>query len=129
MSLRESLSKARQELKDIGSVNLMAPEEFLEVKERYDFLTKQIADLVKARDDLKRITEEIRAESTELFMATYNNIKKNFHNMFRRLFGGGKAELRLIDPQNVLESGVEIFAQPPGKKLENIALLSGGEKQ
>ena len=128
MSLRESLSKARQELKDIGSVNLMAPEEFLEVKERYDFLTKQIADLVKARDDLKRITEEIRAESTELFMATYNNIKKNFHNMFRRLFGGGKAELRLTDPQNVLESGVEIFAQPPGKKLENIALLSGGEK-
>ncbi|HQC26333.1 MAG TPA: AAA family ATPase [Treponemataceae bacterium] len=128
MSLRESLTKARQELKDIGSVNLMAPEEFLEVKERYDFLTKQIADLVKARDDLKRITEEIRAESTELFMATYNNIKKNFHNMFRRLFGGGKAELRLTDPQNVLESGVEIFAQPPGKKLENIALLSGGEK-
>ena len=126
--LRESLAKSRQELKDLGSVNLMAPEEFLEVKERYDFLNTQIADLVKARDDLKRITEEIRAESTELFMATYNNIKKNFHNMFRRLFGGGKAELRLIDPQNVLESGVEIFAQPPGKKLENIALLSGGEK-
>ena len=126
--LREKLTSSRQKIKDLGSVNFMAPEEFAETKERYDFLSTQIADLVKARDDLKRITEEIRAESTELFLATYNKIKKNFHNMFRRLFGGGRAELRLIDPQNVLESGVDIFAQPPGKKLENIALLSGGEK-
>ena len=126
--LREKLASSRQKIKDLGSVNFMAPEEFAETKERYDFLSTQIADLVKARDDLKRITEEIRAESTELFLATYNKIKKNFHNMFRRLFGGGRAELRLIDPQNVLESGVDIFAQPPGKKLENIALLSGGEK-
>lgn len=126
--IREKLAASRQKLKDLGSVNLMAPEEFLETKERYDFLSTQIADLVKARDDLKRITEEIKAESTELFLSTYNKIKKNFHNMFRRLFGGGRAELKLIDPQNVLESGVDIFAQPPGKKLENIALLSGGEK-
>ncbi len=126
--LREKLAVSRQKLKDLGSVNLMAPEEFAETKERYDFLSAQLSDLVKARDDLKRITEEIRAESTELFLATYNKIKKNFHNMFRRLFGGGRAELRLVDPQNVLESGVEIYAQPPGKKLENIALLSGGEK-
>ena len=126
--LREKLASCRQKIKDLGSVNFMALEEFAETKERYDFLSTQIADLVKARDDLKRITEEIRAESTELFLATYNKIKKNFHNMFRRLFGGGRAELRLIDPQNVLESGVDIFAQPPGKKLENIALLSGGEK-
>lgn len=128
VELREKLASSRQKIKDLGSVNFMAPEEFAETKERYDFLSTQIADLVKARDDLKRITEEIRAESTELFLATYNKIKKNFHNMFRRLFGGGRAELRLIDPQNVLESGVDIFAQPPGKKLENIALLSGGEK-
>lgn len=128
IELREKLSASRQKLKDLGSVNLMAPEEFAETKERYDFLSTQIADLVKARDDLRRITEEIRAESTELFLSTYNKIKKNFHNMFRRLFGGGRAELRLVDPQNVLESGVEIYAQPPGKKLENIALLSGGEK-
>ena len=126
--LRDSLSAARNQLKNIGTVNLMAPEEFAETKERFDFLSAQIADLQKARDDLKRITEEIKAESTEQFLATYNRIKKNFHNMFRRLFGGGRAELRLVDPQNVLESGIDIFAQPPGKKLENIALLSGGEK-
>ncbi len=126
--LREEASTLRQKIKDLGNVNLMAVEEFTEAKERYDFLSSQIEDLKKARDDLHRITEEIRAESTELFLATYNKIKKNFHNMFRRLFGGGRAELRLVDPQNVLQSGVDIFAQPPGKKLENIALLSGGEK-
>jgi chromosome segregation protein len=74
------------------------------------------------------MTAEIRHESSELFVATYNRIKKNFHNMFRRLFGGGRAELRLEDPNHVLETGIEIFAQPPGKKLENITLLSGGEK-
>ena len=126
--LREKLSSAKQHLKELGSVNFMAVEEFADAKERYDFLNNQLADLQKARDDLNRITEEIRAEATELFLATYNTIKKNFHNMFRRLFGGGRAELRLIDPQNVLESGIDILAQPPGKKLENIALRSGGEK-
>lgn len=127
-TLRYQLSTAKQAMNEVGSVNLMAPEEFAEAKERYDFLSTQLSDLQKACDDLVRITEEIRAESTEQFLATYNKIKKNFHNMFRRLFGGGRAELRLVDPQNVLESGIEIFAQPPGKKLENIALLSGGEK-
>lgn len=126
--LREKLAASRQALKELGSVNLMAVEEFAEIKDRYDFLSAQIADLQKARDDLKRITEEIRAESTELFLLTYNKIKKNFHNMFRRLFGGGRGEIRLVDPENVLESGIDIFAQPPGKKLENISLLSGGEK-
>lgn len=126
--LREKLASSRQALRELGSVNLTAPDEFEEVKERFEFLSGQFADLQKARDDLAQITEEMRAEATELFLASYNKIKKNFHNMFRRLFGGGKAELRLIDPQNVLESGIDIFAQPPGKKLENIALLSGGEK-
>jgi len=126
--LRDKLASTRQKFKELGSVNLMAPEEFAETKERYDFLSNQIADLQKAHDDLKQITEEICAESTELFLSTYNKIKKNFHNMFRRLFGGGRAEIRLVDPSNVLESGIDIFAQPPGKKMENIALLSGGER-
>ncbi|MFI3256964.1 MAG: AAA family ATPase [Spirochaetales bacterium] len=126
--LREKLVAVKQQIRELGNINLMAVEEFAEAKDRYDFLTGQITDLQKARDDLNRITDEIRAESTELFLATYNKIKKNFHNMFRRLFGGGRAELRLSDPQNVLASGIDIFAQPPGKKLENIALLSGGEK-
>jgi len=126
--LRDELTTLRNRLKDLGTVNLMAPEEYKEVKERYDFLFGQMADLQKARDDLKQITDEIRNESAELFLETYNKIKKNFHNMFRRLFGGGRAELRLSDPDYILESGIEILAQPPGKKLEAISLLSGGEK-
>jgi chromosome segregation protein len=126
--LRDSLAALRSRLKDLGSVNLMAPEEYKEVKERFDFLSAQMTDMKKARDDLFKITDEIRTESADLFLSTYNKIKKNFHNMFRRLFGGGRGELRLSDPDHVLESGIEILAQPPGKKLEAISLLSGGEK-
>ena len=126
--LKNDSVRLKQELKNLGTVNHMAIEEFAEVKERYDFLNTQITDLQKARDDLKRITDEIRAESTEIFLDTYQKIKRNFHNMFRRLFGGGKAEIKLEDPKNVLESGIDIFAQPPGKRLESIGLLSGGER-
>jgi chromosome segregation protein len=126
--LREKLTAARSNMKDLGSVNLMAPEEFTETKERYEFLSGQMADLEKARKDLEDLAAEIRTESSELFVKTYNRIKKNFHNMFRRLFGGGRAELQLSDNNHVLESGIEIFAQPPGKKLEHISLLSGGER-
>jgi chromosome segregation protein len=126
--LREKLATARAQRNELGSVNLMAPEEFTETKERYEFLSGQLADLEKARKDLEDLTAEIRTESSELFIKTYNRIKKNFHNMFRRLFGGGRAELQLSDNNHVLESGIEIFAQPPGKKLEHISLLSGGER-
>ena len=126
--LKENLARGRQALKDLGSVNLAAPEEFAETKERYDFLGGQLADLTTAREDLEKLTRELKTESSTLFMSTYDKIKKNFHNIFRRLFGGGTAELRLSDLNHVLESGIEIFVQPPGKKLENINLLSGGER-
>ncbi|MDR2098008.1 MAG: AAA family ATPase [Spirochaetaceae bacterium] len=126
--LKERLNAARGGSKELGSINYGAPEEFEETKERYDFLTNQMDDLQKARTDLENIAAETRAIASERFMANYNRIKTNFHNMFRRLFGGGQAQLRLSDPNHVLESGIEIFAQPPGKKLENITLLSGGEK-
>ena len=126
--LRPRLGELREEMRKLGQVNLMAPEEFAEVKDRFDFLTGQLGDLTRAREDLKRVTTEIRTESTELFLDTYNKIKKNFHTVFRRLFGGGRAELRLENPEAPLESGIEVFAQPPGKKLENINLLSGGER-
>ena len=128
VSLREKLSKAREDLKNLGSVNLMAPEEFGEQKERYEKLQASFDDTNKSLENLIRVSEEIRTKSTEMFLDTYNKIKKNFHNMFRRLFGGGRGELRLVDPQNVLTSGIDIYAEPPGKKLQNIALLSGGEK-
>ncbi|HEY9593859.1 MAG TPA: AAA family ATPase [Spirochaetia bacterium] len=126
--LRPRLAELREEMRKLGQVNLMAPEEFAEVKDRFDFLTGQLTDLTRAREDLKKVTTEIKTESTELFLETYNKIKKNFHTVFRRLFGGGRAELRLENPDTPLESGIEVFAQPPGKKLENITLLSGGER-
>jgi len=126
--LKAKAEKIKDEQKSLGSVNLLAPEEFAEVKERYDFLNTQLLDLEKAKTDLEQITQEIRIESAELFTQTFDKIRKNFHSLFRRLFGGGRAEIRLTDPENVLESGIEILAQPPGKKLESINLLSGGER-
>jgi chromosome segregation protein len=126
--LRPRLAELREEMRKLGQVNLMAPEEFAEVKDRFDFLTSQLQDLTRAREDLKKVTAEIRTESTELFLDTYHKIKKNFHTVFRRLFGGGRAELHLENPDAPLESGIEVFAQPPGKKLENINMLSGGER-
>ena len=127
-NLRADHQRLREQRRALGQVNLMAPEEFREVSERYEFLSGQLEDLKQASRDLERITGEIHSESSELFLDTYNTIRKNFHLMFRRLFGGGRAELKLMDPDKVLESGIEIYAQPPGKKLENINLLSGGEK-
>jgi chromosome segregation protein len=125
---RERLSSLKGRLQDLGQVNLMAPEEFEEVKERYEFLSGQMEDLAKAGRDLEQVTKTIREESTQLFSATYEQIKRSFHAMFRRLFGGGRAELALTDPHDVLSSGIEIMAQPPGKRLESIHLLSGGER-
>ena len=127
-ALKKQADRIREEQRALGSVNLMAPEEFAEVKERYDFLNGQLEDLDKGKQDLHKITEEIRTESAELFTQTFDKIRRNFHSMFRRLFGGGRAEIRLTEPDDVLESGIEILAQPPGKKLESINLLSGGER-
>ncbi len=126
--LREQIQRAREALRELGNVNLMAVEEFTEVSDRYEFLNTQITDLRTAREDLVRVTAEIKRESEQLFVDTYNRIRKNFHTVYRRLFGGGRAELRLINPDVVLESGIDILVQPPGKKLESIALLSGGER-
>ncbi|MBO4546271.1 MAG: chromosome segregation protein SMC, partial [Treponema sp.] len=129
LDLKEKLSKKRTELDELShGINLMAPEEFVEVKERYERQQTNYDDTLKSLKDLERVAEEIKSKSSELFLETYNKIKRNFHNMFRRLFGGGRAELRLENPENVLTTGIDILAQPPGKKLESIALLSGGEK-
>lgn len=125
---RQRLADCKERLRALGHVNLMAPEEFKEVAERYEFLTRQVQDLQKAREDLRAVVSEIHKEATRLFLETFRLIQKNFNEVFRRLFGGGRAELRLTDETNVLESGIELFCQPPGKKLESISLLSGGER-
>lgn len=126
--LKEKLSQVKQKIQELGTPNLMAIEQFAEEKERYERQQANYNDTQKTLENLVRVSEEIRTKSSEMFLDTYNKIRKNFHNMFRRLMNGGRAELRLVDPANVLSSGVEILAQPPGKKLVNISLLSGGEK-
>jgi len=125
---RELVTQKKEELRLLGQINLMAVEEFAEIDERHAFLQGQILDLKKAREDLHRVTAEIRKESTQLFSAAFEQIQLNFNITFQRLFGGGRAELKLTEPETVLESGIEMLCQPPGKKLENINLLSGGEK-
>lgn len=127
-AIREKLVSVKQKIQELGSVNFMAVEQFAEEKERYERQQASYKDTQDTLEKLVRVSEEIRTKSTEMFLDTYNKIRKNFHNMFRRLMDGGRAELRLTDPTNVLTSGIQIYAQPPGKKLSDISLLSGGEK-
>ncbi|MCQ2241873.1 chromosome segregation SMC family protein [Treponema sp.] len=126
--IREKLAETKQKIQELGQVNLMAVEQFAEEKERYERQQASYNDTKKTLENLVRVSEEIKTKSSEMFLDTYNKIRKNFHNMFRRLMNGGKAELKLVDPANVLTSGIDIYAQPPGKKLSHISLLSGGEK-
>jgi chromosome segregation protein len=127
--LRDLYTRIRQESKKLEyGLNYMAPEEYAEVEERFNFLQAQLNDLRKAREDLHQVTATIKQETEQLFLQTYELIKKNFHDQFRKLFGGGRADIELVDTQDILNCGIEIYVQPPGKKLENIALLSGGEK-
>ncbi|MEI8092878.1 MAG: AAA family ATPase [Spirochaetales bacterium] len=125
---KDLVSQKKEELRLLGQINLLAVEEFAEIDQRHQFLQGQINDLRKAKDDLQKVTTEIRKESTQLFSDAFEQIRINFNTTFRRLFGGGRAELRLTEPETVLESGIEMLCQPPGKKLESINLLSGGEK-
>ena len=126
--LRATLARLREEMRHLGQVNLMASEQFREVNERFQFLRAQLDDLETATRDLSQIAEQIHAESSNLFRQAFEDIRREFQAMFRRLFGGGRTELKLTDPDALLESGIEFYAQPPGKKLENITLLSGGER-
>ncbi len=127
-ALKEELSLIKKQIQQMGYINHMAEQEFGEVKERYDFLNHQMSDLEKARRDLFKVIEEIKRRSEKLFMETYQKIRVSFQEMFHRMFGGGRADLRLLDAENVLDSGIDILAQPPGKKLDTLAPLSGGEK-
>ncbi len=115
-------------IKRIGMVNLDAISEFERINERYQFLNSQKEELLSARDTLLEIIEEMDQVMKEEFKATFHLIEKEFEVVFRKLFNGGKASLKLTDPDNLLETGVEIVASPPGKKLTTISLLSGGEK-
>jgi chromosome segregation protein len=126
--LTVELERLRKRCESFGSVNLVAIEEYEELKERFEFLTKQQSDLLEAKSQLMSTINKINRSTRQMFMETFNKVSEEFRIHFRILFGGGDAELILLDPDNVLESGIEIVAKPPGKKLQNISLLSGGEK-
>jgi chromosome segregation protein len=115
-------------IEELGNVNLGAIEEYERVSERYEFLSEQKTDLQEAKDTLFQVIEEMDVEMKKRFKQTFEGIRTHFEPVFRALFGGGRADLRLTDPEDLLKTGVEIVAQPPGKKLQNLALLSGGER-
>ena len=125
---RDIVKELKQKIEDLGNVNLGAIEEYERVSERYNFLTKQKEDLENAEDTLLEIIKEMDGIMEEKFLTTFEQIKLEFQNVFRELFKGGKAELILTEPDNLLETGIDIKAEPPGKKLQSISLLSGGEK-
>ena len=125
---RTRVNTLKRELKEIGEVNINAPKEYEEVSTRYEFLISQREDLVSAENTLLEIIKEMDTVMTREFKRTFEIINKNFETTFKELFKGGNASLKLTDPENILETGIEIEACPPGKKLKNISLLSGGEK-
>lgn len=122
------VKKLKKEIEDLGPINLGAIEEYERISERFTFLSEQQTDLLSARGNLLNTMNEMDDEVRSRFKETFVQIKKQFEKTFPKLFGGGKATLELTDPNDLLETGIEIVAQPPGKKLQQLSLLSGGEK-
>ncbi|MFY9416062.1 MAG: hypothetical protein WAQ41_03340, partial [bacterium] len=125
---RQRVGELKVKLDQLGNVNLQAGKQYREVKERYDFLSQQLQDLVEARRSLDKLVREIDAISRERLEETFAAVQDSFQQVFQELFGGGKAQIQFTEGENLLEAGLEIMVQPPGKKLQNLLLLSGGEK-
>ncbi|HRC88240.1 MAG TPA: AAA family ATPase, partial [Thermoanaerobaculia bacterium] len=126
--LEAALMRTREALERLGPVNALAAEEYAENEERYGFLTTQRADVENSIASLKSTIRDINQASSERFQEVFAEVNRNFGEIFERLFRGGEAEMRLLDEEDMLESGIEILARPPGKRLQNIMLMSGGEK-
>lgn len=124
----KTLSKLREKIRALGSVNTGAEQEYAEVSKQYNDLKVQIDDIEKSREKLRVLITELNATMTEMFEKTFAEINKQFSSVFTQLFGGGRAELLLEDPEHVLDCGIEIKAQPPGKSIKNLEQLSGGEQ-
>ena len=122
------VNSLRNKIKDLGSINIDAIEEYNQTKQRYDFMCEQRLDLEDGMSKLKKVIQDMTNIMKEQFAKQFEIINKNFGEVFKELFGGGKAELSLTDPENILECGIDINVQPPGKKLQNMTLLSGGER-
>ncbi|WP_226665736.1 chromosome segregation protein SMC [Metabacillus litoralis] len=125
---RKRVKLIKLAIEELGTVNLGAIDEYERVSERFNFLTEQRDDLLEAKDTLYQVIDEMDEEMKKRFEETFNAIRSHFESVFQALFGGGRAELKLTNPEDILNTGVDIVAQPPGKKLQNLGLLSGGER-
>lgn len=128
INIQKAVEKLQNKIKNLGEVNVSAIEEYKETKQRYDFITSQKKDLEETKLKLNNLIENMTTIMKQQFAKQFKIIKENFNETFRELFGGGKADLILNDEANILESGIDITVQPPGKKLQNMMLLSGGER-
>ncbi len=126
--IQKQVNSIRSEIRELGSINVDSIKEYKELKERYDFMSEQRYDLEESSNKLKKVIAEMTDTMKKQFAEQFKIINKNFSEVFVELFGGGKAELKLADENNILECGIDIEVQPPGKKLQNMMLLSGGEK-
>ena len=127
-STTKQVNKLRSQIKELGSINVDSIGEYNTTKQRYDFMCEQRLDLEDGIAKLKKVIQDMTSTMKTQFAKQFEIINKNFGEVFKELFGGGKAELILTDPENILECGIDIHVQPPGKKLQNMTLLSGGEK-
>ncbi|QTD42353.1 chromosome segregation protein SMC [Sporosarcina sp. Te-1] len=126
--IRLQVNRLKDELEALGAINPSSIQEFKEVSERHQFLTEQRSDLLEAKKTLTEAMSEMDREMESRFSTTFHAVKSRFHVVFKEMFGGGDADLILTEPENLLETGVEIVARPPGKKLQSLSLLSGGER-
>lgn len=126
--LEAEIRELRVQLGQLGTVNLNAPQEYEEVRTRYEFLRDQVHDLEQAAADLRRVIAELDQHIERDFLATFHAVAKEFKTYFRRLFNGGDADLVLTDPQNIAQTGIDVVARPPGKRARSLAMLSGGER-
>ena len=124
----EKIEVLRRRISNMGNINMAAPEEYEALAQKQSFLQTQIQDLIQAKEDLKAAILKINNATRENFRQTFVEVREHFRRLYGVLFEGGEADLILTDPENILETGVDIVAQPPGKKLQSITLLSGGEK-
>ncbi|HHW00053.1 MAG TPA: chromosome segregation protein SMC [Clostridiaceae bacterium] len=127
-SAQKRIDELKSQIRELGNVNVSSIDEYIKTKERYEFMTAQRDDMEQAKEKLRRMISEITSVMKKQFIEQFELINKNFDIVFKELFDGGRASLKLTDEENVLESGIEIHVQPPGKKLQNMALLSGGER-
>ena len=128
VALKKEMNAVKQKIKSLGDVNVNAIEEYKEVAERYEFLKEQHDDIIEAENNLRSIIADLDKAMKETFAEKFKDIQVMFNKVFKELFGGGKASLMLVDEEDILETGIIINAQPPGKKLQNMMHLSGGEK-